>query len=249
MQHPSSEAHRGARRAALALVELVDVQRHYQQGDELVRALDGVNLQIEAGEYVAIVGASGSGKSTMMNVLGALDRPTSGTYTLDGTEVSQLGDAALSAVRNRAIGFVFQSFHLLPRLDAVGNVELPLGYAGVPRADRRVRALSALQRVGLSDRTTHTPSQLSGGQQQRVAIARALVTEPRILLADEPTGALDSDTTQQILGLLAGLNAAGMTLIVVTHDTEVAARARRVVRIKDGRIVSDGPSATAKEAR
>ncbi len=233
----------------MALVELVDVQRHYQQGDELVRALDGVNLQIEAGEYVAIVGASGSGKSTMMNVLGALDRPTSGTYTLDGTEVSQLGDAALSAVRNRAIGFVFQSFHLLPRLDAVGNVELPLGYAGVPRADRRVRALSALQRVGLSDRTTHTPSQLSGGQQQRVAIARALVTEPRILLADEPTGALDSDTTQQILGLLAGLNAAGMTLIVVTHDTEVAARARRVVRIKDGRIVSDGPSATAKEAR
>ncbi len=233
----------------MALVELVDVQRHYQQGDELVRALDGVNLQIEAGEYVAIVGASGSGTSTMMNVLGALDRPTSGTYTLDGTEVSQLGDAALSAVRNRAIGFVFQSFHLLPRLDAVGNVELPLGYAGVPRADRRVRALSALQRVGLSDRTTHTPSQLSGGQQHRVAIARALVTEPRILLADEPTGALDSDTTQQILGLLAGLNAAGMTLIVVTHDTEVAARARRVVRIKDGRIVSDGPSATAKEAR
>jgi putative ABC transport system ATP-binding protein len=224
-----------------ALIELNDVHRDYRSGDEVVRALDGVSLRIDAGEHVAIMGASGSGKSTLMNVLGALDRPTAGSYRLDGQEVSKLSDAALSAVRNRKIGFVFQSFHLLPRLDALENVAVPLTYARVPQRERRERAREALASLGLADRAHHLPSQLSGGQQQRVAIARALVTKPHLLLADEPTGALDTDTTRQILELLDGLHGQGLTLIVVTHEADVGAHADRILRIRDGRVVFDGP--------
>jgi putative ABC transport system ATP-binding protein len=213
----------------------------YRSGEGELRALDDLSLSISAGEYCAIIGSSGSGKSTLMNILGALDRPTSGEYWLDGERVSTMPDARLSMLRNQKIGFVFQSFNLLPRLDAVENVAMPLVYAKVGSADRKKRAIAALDKVGLGARMTHRPSELSGGQQQRVAIARALVTEPRLLLADEPTGALDSDTTQQILALLDTLNASGLTIIVVTHEAEVAARAGRVVRVKDGRIVADGP--------
>ena len=223
-----------------ALIEITDVERVYKSGNEVVRALNGVSLTIEAGEHVAIMGTSGSGKSTLMNVLGALDRPTSGTYRLDGDLVSAMSDHALSAVRNRKIGFVFQSFHLLPRLTALENVEVPLTYARVGTRERHERAAEALREVGLADRMTHLPTQLSGGQQQRVAIARALVTKPRLLLADEPTGALDTDTTVQILDLLDGLHDQGLTLIVVTHEPDVGARADRVLRIRDGCVVYDG---------
>ena len=225
------------------------LRKTYRSGDQDLHALDDLSLEVREGEYAAIMGASGSGKSTLMNILGALDRPTSGEYRLDGEPVAEMTDAQLSSLRNRKIGFVFQSFNLLPRLDAVENVEVPLVYARVPPKDRHARARRALERVGLGERMHHRPTQLSGGQQQRVAIARALVTEPRLLLADEPTGALDSDTTQQILRLLDELHAQGNTILVVTHEDEVAARARRIVWVRDGKVVADGDPATVLEKR
>lgn len=221
------------------LLELRSVSKIYQSGDERLYALKEVSVSVEEGQFLAIVGASGSGKSTMMNILGALDRPSTGEYLLDGVSVQSLSDAKLSALRNQKIGFVFQSFNLLPRYTAVQNVEVPLTYAGVGAGERRARAIEALKRVGLGERLSHRPSQLSGGQQQRVAIARALVTRPKLLLADEPTGALDTDTTQQIMGLLHELHEQGMTLALVTHEQDVAANASRIITMRDGRIIED----------
>ncbi len=223
------------------LISVENLTKTYVAGEATLHALNDLSLQVSAGEYVAIMGASGSGKSTLMNILGALDRPTRGDYWLDGEQVSSMSDRNLSSLRNRKVGFIFQSFNLLPRLSALENVQVPLVYAKVPAAERALRATAALTDVGLADRLHHRPTQLSGGQQQRVAIARALVTRPRLLLADEPTGALDSETTGQILALLDDLHAAGITIVVVTHEAEVAARANRVVVVRDGRIVSDAP--------
>ena len=223
----------------MALIETRDLARVYDLDAGRVLALDGVSLDIEEGESVAVMGPSGSGKSTFMNLVGCLDRPTGGTYRLAGTPVETLDKNGLAALRNREIGFVFQQFNLLPRTDALGNVELPMIYAGLDRKARRARALAALARVGLADRSHHRPMQLSGGQQQRVAIARALVNAPRLLLADEPTGALDSRTAIEILALFQELNREGVTLVLVTHDADVARHARRVVRFKDGRVLSD----------
>ena len=211
-------------------------------GDSEVHALRDVSLDITQGEYVSIMGPSGSGKSTLMNILGCLDTPTSGTYRFRGTDVSSLDDDALSAMRNREIGFIFQNFNLLPKLTSLQNVELPLMYAGVPLRERHERAREALERVQLAGRMTHTPGELSGGQRQRVAIARALVTRPGILLADEPTGALDSKTSVEIMQLFHELNAQGNTVIVITHDPGVAAHAHRCITIHDGAISSDGPN-------
>lgn len=225
----------------MALLDLRQVTRHYSLGAQVVRALDGFDLSIERGEYVSIMGPSGSGKSTLMHLLGCLDTPTSGDYVLDGTAVAGLGDADLATVRGRKIGFVFQTFNLLPRLTARANVELPLVYQAVPRPERTRRALAALAQVELVRRAEHRPSELSGGERQRVAIARALVTDPAIVLADEPTGNLDSRVGREILDLFDRLHAAGATLIVVTHDAGVARRAQRVVRVADGRKVGDGP--------
>jgi len=208
-------------------------------GDETVTALAGVSLDIAEGEFVAVMGPSGSGKSTFMNLIGCLDRPDGGAYRLAGEEVSRLSADALAGVRGRRIGFVFQQFNLLERSDAVGNVALPMIYASADRRERRRKAEAALARVGLADRMGHTPLQLSGGQQQRVAIARALVNDPKILLADEPTGALDSRTSLDIMALFQALNREGMTVLVVTHEPEVAEFARRVVRFKDGRVIAD----------
>ncbi|RMG42523.1 MAG: ABC transporter ATP-binding protein [Acidobacteria bacterium] len=208
-------------------------------GSSEIRALDGVSLRIRTGEFVAFTGPSGSGKSTLMNILGCLDTPTSGRYELDGREVSRLSDDERAEIRNRRVGFVFQTFNLLPRLTALQNVELPLVYGRVPVAERRRRAQEALETVGLADRAGHRPDQLSGGQRQRVAIARALVTRPAILLADEPTGNLDSGTTEEILELFESLHRSGHTIALVTHEREVAARAERVVRMRDGRIVGE----------
>ncbi len=221
------------------LIRLRDVRRTYAMGGGEVQALAGVDLEIERGEYVAIMGASGSGKSTLMNILGCLDTPTSGSYQLAGTAVHGLDDDQLAAIRNREIGFVFQTFNLLPRTDAVSNVSLPLLYAGVDRAERRTRARAALARVGLEHRLDHRPNELSGGQCQRLAIARALVTEPSIVLADEPTGNLDSKTSEEIIGLFDQLSQAGTTLVLVTHEDDIAAHARRQIRLRDGRIMSD----------
>ena len=211
----------------------------YRMGDTEVHALDGVDLDIDKGEFVAVMGPSGSGKSTFMNIVGCLDRPTSGEYWLDGTAVSEMTGDQLAAVRNRHVGFVFQHFNLLARTPAMENVELPLVYAGMPRQARADRALAMLERVGLGARAHHQPSQLSGGQQQRVAIARALVTEPLIILADEPTGALDSHTSVEIMALFQELNRNGMTVVLVTHEPDVARFARRILRFLDGRVVAD----------
>jgi putative ABC transport system ATP-binding protein len=225
--------------AATPLVRLEGATRTYRAGDSEVMALCSVDLDIERGELVAITGTSGSGKSTALNIIGALDRPTGGRYFLDGEPVEELDDTALARVRNAKIGFVFQSFHLLPRDTALENVELPMTYAGVPPKDRRRRATRALEKVGLADRMHHRPNQLSGGQQQRVALARAVVNEPLLLLADEPTGALDSKTTEEVLGLLFELHRQGTTIVIVTHDPNVAAKAERVVSFRDGRMIDD----------
>ncbi len=223
----------------MALIQMRDIEKTYHMDGVEVRALRGVSLTIEPGEFVAIMGPSGSGKSTCMNILGCLDRPTSGTYSLDGTDVTTLDDTALARLRNRRLGFVFQSYNLLPRTPAIENVELPLVYAGVP--DRRERALAALDAVGLRDRSEHLPTQLSGGEQQRVAIARALVTEAPIILADEPTGNLDSATASEVMAIVERLSRLGMTIVLVTHESEIAARAHRLVQFRDGRITSDEP--------
>ncbi len=223
------------------MIVLEAVTKVYTLGSVYVRALDGVDLSIASGEMVAIMGVSGSGKSTLMNILGCLDVPTSGSYSLDGEDVGSLDDDRLAYIRNRKVGFVFQTYNLLPRLSALANVELPLLY-GRDRRHRRRRALQALERVGLSDRTTHKPTELSGGQQQRVGIARALVKEPAILLADEPTGNLDSRSRQEILDILVGLNRQEhLTVVIVTHSPEIAARTDRVISMLDGRIVDDTP--------
>ena len=224
------------------LVELVDVYKIYGEGLESeVRALDGVSLTIERGEFVAVVGQSGSGKSTMMNVLGCLDIPTRGEYLLDGTDVSELSDRQLSRIRNKRIGFIFQQYNLIQSLTVLENVELPLVYQGIDPIDRRDMALEALERVGLAERVKHHPTEMSGGQQQRVAIARAIATRPPIIMADEPTGALDSHTGLEVLAFLQQLNNEGSTVILITHDNGIAATARRVVRLTDGKIVEDRP--------
>jgi putative ABC transport system ATP-binding protein len=228
-----------ATKAARAILQLSEITKVYQMGEVEVRALKGVSLRVDAGEMVAIMGASGSGKSTLLNVIGTLDRPTAGNYLLDGEPVEMLDEDALSSLRNRKIGFVFQSFNLLPRDTALENVELPMVYASVRPAERRARAEQALRRVGLADRMDHLPNQLSGGQQQRVSIARALVNDPVLLLADEPTGALDSATTQQVMELFVELHRQGMTVVIVTHDPNIARYAARVVTFMDGLILSD----------
>jgi putative ABC transport system ATP-binding protein len=218
------------------IIELVDVHKTYATGAAEVLALRGVSLAIHPGEYVAIMGPSGSGKSTLMHILGCLDAPTAGTYRLAGTDVSAMSEMELAQVRNRRIGFVFQQFNLLPSMTALRNVELPLCYAGVGRADRQVRALAALERVGLADRVEHRPGELSGGQQQRVAVARSLVTDPALLLADEPTGNLDTRSTEDLLSLFEELHSAGRTIVLITHENTVAEAAGRVVRIRDGQL-------------
>jgi putative ABC transport system ATP-binding protein len=224
----------------MSLIDTQDLSRTYDLDGGRVVALAGVTLAVEAGDFVAVMGPSGSGKSTFMNLIGCLDRPTGGGYRLAGTAVESLDANGLARLRNREIGFVFQQFNLLPRIDALDNVELPMIYAGLDRRTRRERALAALARVGLAERAHHRPMQLSGGQQQRVAIARALVNAPSLLLADEPTGALDSRTATEILALFQDLNREGATLVLVTHDADVARHARRLVRFRDGRVIEDG---------
>jgi putative ABC transport system ATP-binding protein len=223
------------------VIELDRVSRTYgMDGDVVVRALDGVSLRIDRGDYVAIMGSSGSGKSTLMHIVGCLDAPTGGRYLLDGMDVRDIDEDDLADLRNRKIGFVFQSFNLVPRTTALANVELPLAYGGVSRRDRRSRAIAALEDVGMGQRLDHHPSQLSGGQQQRVAIARAMVTKPSLILADEPTGNLDSRSSEEVLDIFADVNAQGRTVVLITHEDHVAARARRVVRLGDGQVLEDG---------
>jgi putative ABC transport system ATP-binding protein len=229
-------------------IDLAAITKIYKMGSLEVPALQGVDLVVERGEYVAIMGPSGSGKSTLMNIIGCLDRPTSGTYHLDGEDVSHLDDNALAAIRLRKLGFVFQGFNLLARTDAINNVALPLFYAGVNARERRRRALATLTEVGLADRAHHKPSELSGGQQQRVAIARALVNNPAVLLADEPTGNLDTKTSAELMALFDQLHEGGRTIIMVTHDENVARKARRIVRLLDGRIVADEETGYQKVA-
>jgi len=221
------------------LIDIRNITKVYQMGQEKVHALSGVTLGVERGEYVAIMGPSGSGKSTLMNLIGCLDTPTSGSYVLNGREVAQMSDDELAAIRNQEIGFVFQTFNLLPRTTAIHQVELPLVYSGLGRRDRRERAIKALEAVGLGDRMSHQPSEMSGGQRQRVAVARALINDPSILLADEPTGNLDSQTGNEIMGLFEELNRRGNTIVLVTHEEDIAAHARRIVRLRDGTIRED----------
>ena len=238
-----------ARRARRPVIEVQDVERVYRLGEDVeVRALAGVSLRIARGEFVAIMGSSGSGKSTLMHILGCLDAPTAGRYLLDGVDVRDIAEDDLADLRNRKIGFVFQSFNLVARTTALANVELPLAYAGLGRRERRARAIAALAAVGMEDRLHHLPSELSGGQQQRAAVARAIVTDPAIVLADEPTGNLDSHSTEEILGVFARLNGEGRTVVLITHESDVAARARRVVRLADGRVLSDEPAGSREEA-
>ena len=229
----------GRRRRSSTVIDVREVRKTYQMGDIAVHALQGVSMRIERGEYVAIMGTSGSGKSTLMNILGCLDVPTSGTYLLNGSDVRDVDEDTLSDLRNRYIGFVFQSFNLIPRTRALANVELPLAYAGVNRTERRRTAMAALDEVGLADRVGHVSSELSGGQQQRVAIARALVTNPALILADEPTGNLDSVSGDEVLKIFARLSDEGRTVILITHEDEVATHARRVIRLRDGQIIAD----------
>jgi putative ABC transport system ATP-binding protein len=226
------------------VIELERVSKVYEMGQEKLYALREVSERVEAGGYVALMGPSGSGKSTLLNVIGCLDRPTSGTYRLDGQEVGHLSEAELSSIRGHKIGFVFQTFHLVPRLSATENVAFPMLFAGIPRAERRARVEAALDAVGLADRAEHRPAELSGGERQRVAIARATIMRPQVLLADEPTGNLDTAAGRQVLALLEGMNAEGLTLMVVTHDPSVAARADRVLRMRDGEIVERVPGAS-----
>ena len=221
------------------VIQVSDVTKTYELGDIVVRALRGVSVEIEPGEYVAIMGPSGSGKSTLMHILGCLDMPTTGSYRINGVDVRGLDEDDLSDLRNRYIGFVFQAFNLIPRTRALANVALPLQYAGMPKSERVERARTALAMVGLSDRGDHLPSELSGGQQQRVAVARALVTNPALILADEPTGNLDSHSTHEVLSVFEHLNRQGRTIVLITHEEEVAAHAKRVIRVRDGRIVAD----------
>ena len=221
------------------VIQLHRASKTYRLGQISVQALRGVSLRIERGDFVAIMGSSGSGKSTLMNILGCLDAPSEGRYLIDGTDVGEMDEDDLSDLRSRKIGFVFQSFNLVPRTSALANVELPLAYAGLPRPDRRRRAERALASVGVADRLDHQPSELSGGQQQRVAVARAVVTNPSLILADEPTGNLDSRSTQEVLGIFAGLNDEGRTVVLITHEPEVAEQASRVIRLSDGEVVED----------
>jgi putative ABC transport system ATP-binding protein len=230
------------------VIALRGVIKTYATGEISVRALRGLSLDIHTGDFVAIMGASGSGKSTLMNIIGCLDVPSKGRYLLDGVDVRYLDDGELADIRNRKIGFVFQAFNLIPRTSALENVELPLVYAGVKSKERRARALRALELVGLGDRVNHVPSELSGGQQQRVAVARAVVTDPAIILADEPTGNLDTVSTGEVLAVFDRLNAEGRTVVLITHEDDVAAHARRVIRLRDGEIVEDRRRATAVRA-
>lgn len=243
---PSGPVGRPVSRADVPVVDLQDVHKTYAVGDIAVHALRGITLRVERGDYVAIIGASGSGKTTLMNIVGCLDMPTAGSYRLNGLDVSGIDEDTLADVRNRDIGFVFQSFNLIPRTRAVANVELPLAYGGLPRAARQPRALAALHQVGLTERLHHMPSELSGGQQQRVAIARALVTNPSMILADEPTGALDTVSSTEVLGIFGQLNEEGRTIILITHEQAVAAHARRMIRISDGMIVGDERTETVE---
>lgn len=229
-----------------AVIEITQLSKFYGDGESQVRALDGVSLRVGQGEYVAIMGASGSGKSTMMNLLGCLDAPTHGQYLINGIDVAHMSENQLAAIRNRYIGFVFQAFNLIPRISAQANVELPMAYAGVPVKERKVRAKAALDMVGLTTRAHHEPNQLSGGQQQRVAVARSLVNSPALILADEPTGNLDSQSTSDVLDILDSLNARGRTIVLITHETEVAQRAGRVIHMQDGKIISDALNVSAQ---
>jgi putative ABC transport system ATP-binding protein len=229
------------------VIQVKDVLKTYELGGIAVRALRGVSLEIDRGEYVAIMGPSGSGKSTLMHILGCLDMPTSGSYMINGVDVRGLDEDDLSDLRNRYIGFIFQAFNLIPRTRAMANVALPLQYAGLSKSDRLSRAKTALAMVGLSDRADHLPSELSGGQQQRVAVARALVTNPALILADEPTGNLDSHSTHEMLEIFEHLNRQGRTIVLITHEEEVASHARRVIRVRDGRIVADTGTPSARE--
>ena len=224
------------------LIELRNVYKIYQMGTETVHALDGINLTIDEGEFVAIVGQSGSGKSTAMNIIGCLDVPTSGTYHLGGVDVSTMKDDQQAEIRNKMLGFIFQQYNLIPKLNVQENVELPLLYAGVGAEERRRRAIQALERVGLANKRRNLPSQLSGGQQQRVSIARALAGDPSVILADEPTGALDSRTGREVLAIIQQLHAAGNTVVLITHDNSIAVQAQRIIRLEDGRVIYDGPA-------
>jgi putative ABC transport system ATP-binding protein len=221
------------------IIRIEGLTKHYRIGDEVIKALNGVDLSIRKNEYVALMGPSGSGKSTIMNIIGCLDTPTSGSYFLNGPDVAQLSDNELAEIRNKEIGFVFQTFNLLPRYSALDNVALPLVYAGIPKEERQERAKQALISVGLGDRLHHKPNELSGGQRQRVAVARALVNRPSIILADEPTGNLDTKTSHEIMGLFDDIHAAGNTIVIVTHEEDIARMARRIVRMRDGKVESD----------